>query len=214
MPPLHGSTYVPQPVVDGCAKCRPKGRHVPVADCEACTRGFLVRYGGEPAYVLCPAELTAGVVADIMSKRVIATRPDLPIESLILLLVDEAIAAVPVVDAEHRPIGMASKSDLVFDDYEWAELRDEAVCLRRIARFPGAPDETDDVHLTELLRSKTVRDIMSGDPLTVTPATRIVDAARLMATRHVHGCPVVDADGRLVAMVTATDVARWVGAQG
>jgi CBS domain-containing protein len=213
MPPLYGSTYVSHPVVDGCVKCTPKGRHVPVADCTECTRGFLVRYDGEPAYALCPNELGAAVVGDIMSKRVIATRADLPIESLILLLVDEGIAAVPVVDAEHRPIGIASKSDLVFDDYEWAELRDEAVCLRRTARFPGAPDETEDPYLTELLRSRTVRDIMSGDPLTVTPTTRIVDAARLMAARHVHGCPVVDAEGRVVAMVTAIDIARWVGAQ-
>ncbi len=200
------------PVTAGCVDCILKGRKVPVAECDGCTRGFVVRFEGEAQYALCPTDRSIAVVGDIMSRKVIAVRADLPIESLILLLVDESVAAVPVVDENHRPIGMASKSDLVFDRYEWAELRDEASCLRRVARYAGAPDEADDPRVAELLRSKTVRDVMSGDPLTVTAHTRVIDAARLMAERHVHGCPVVGADGRLVAMVTTLDVARWVAA--
>ena len=123
---------------------------------------------------------------------------------MILLLVDEAIGAVPVVDVEHRPIGMVSKSDLVFDDYEWAELRDETFWLQRVAALPKGFQTEGDLYLAELLRSRTVRDIMSGDPITVSAATRVVEAARLMAERRVHGCPVVDSDGKVIAMVTTS----------
>lgn len=200
------------PVSAGCVDCVLKGRKVPVGECDGCTRGFVVRFEGEAQYALCPTDRSIAVVGDIMSRKVIAVRADLPIESLILLLVDESIAAVPVVDEHYRPIGMASKSDLVFDRYEWAELRDEAAGLRRVGWYEGASDAADDPHLAELLRAKTVRDVMSTDALTVTVHTRIVDAARLMSERHVHGCPVVGADGRLVAMVTTLDVARWVAA--
>src|SRR4051812_24557541 len=123
--PETGTTFAAHSVQAGCVKCTLKGREVPVSDCEACRSGFLVRFDGETQYALCPTDIKLATVGDIMSRRVVATRPEMPIESLILLLVDEAIGAVPVVDAENRPIGMVSKSDLVFDDYEWAELRDE-----------------------------------------------------------------------------------------
>ena len=149
-------------------------------------------------------------VSEIMSRRIVATKQNVAIESLILLLVDEAIGAVPVVDDDHRPIGMVSKSDLVFDDYEWAELRDETFCLKRVAKLPKGLETEGDLYLAELLQSRTVGDIMSGEPITVTPHTRVVEAARLMAERRVHGCPVVGADGRVVAMVTTFDIARWV----
>jgi CBS domain-containing protein len=214
MTPPTETQFTPHPVQAGCVQCTLKGRTVPVSDCEHCVRGFLVRVEGEPTYALCPSELKTATVGDIMSRRLIATKPEMPIESLILLLVDEGISAVPVVDDQHRPIGMVSKSDLVFDDYEWAELRDEAFWLRRVAKLPKGLETEGDLYLTELLRSHTVRDIMSGDPVTVTTDTRVIDAAKLMAQRHIHGCPVVDGGGRIIAMVTSLDVARWVGTQG
>lgn len=207
-----GTTFVSRAVRAGCVKCTLKGREVPVSECVACRVGFVVRVEGEEQ-ALCPTGLAVATVGDIMSRRVVATRPEMPIESLILLLVDESIRAVPVVDAEHRPIGIVSKADLVLDDYEWAELRDETFWLQRVAKLPEGVEAEGDLHLAELLRSRTVKDIMSGEPVTVTPATRVVDAARLMAERHIHGCPVVDADGKAIAMVTTHDIARWVGAQ-
>jgi CBS domain-containing protein len=213
MTPPTGALFTSHPVQDGCVQCTLQGRAVPASDCEHCARGFLVRFDGEARYALCPSDLKTATVGDIMSRRVVATRPTMPIESLILLLVDEAIGAVPVIDDDHRPIGMVSKSDLVFDDYEWAELRDEAFWLRRVAKLPKGLETEGDLYLSELLRSRTVGDIMSGDPLTVTPQTRVVEAARLMAEKHIHGCPVIDASGKLIAVVTSIDVARWVGAQ-
>jgi CBS domain-containing protein len=146
-----------------------------------------------------------------MSGKVTAVRPDLPIESLILLLVDEGVQAVPVIDDHHRPIGMVSKSDLVFDDYEWAELRDEAFWLRRVAKLPAGLQPEGDLFLEELLQSKTVRDIMSGEPITCSDRTPVIEAARVMGERRVHGCPVVDAEGSLKGMVTTIDIARWAG---
>lgn len=150
-------------------------------------------------------------VASIMTRRVVSVHPDLAIESLILLLIDEGVQAVPVVDRQHRPIGMASKSDLVFDDYEWAELRDETFWLQRVAKLPNGLGTEGDLYLGELLRSRTVKDIMSDEPVTVNEQTLVVDAARLMGEKHIHGCPVIDGDGVLIGIVTSIDVMKWVG---
>jgi CBS domain-containing protein len=51
-------------------------------------------------------------------------------------------------------------------------------------------------------------DVMTHPVYTVAPDTSIVDAARLMLAHHVSGLPVVDADGKLVGILTEGDLLR------
>lgn len=60
----------------------------------------------------------------------------------------------------------------------------------------------------------TARDLMSRDVETVPADLPLRDAVTRLARRGVHGAPVVDADGRCVGVLSATDVARWAGGQG
>lgn len=54
-----------------------------------------------------------------------------------------------------------------------------------------------------------VRACMTADPVTVSPATPIVEAAKLMRDKKFGGLPVV-ADGRLVGIVTETDLLNYL----
>lgn len=51
----------------------------------------------------------------------------------------------------------------------------------------------------------TAADIMTHDPVTVTPATRLSEAARLLLDGHFNGLP-VEEEGRLVGMLTQSDI--------
>lgn len=212
-PPSSGDGYTKQPVKNGCVKCAHKAKSVAVGECGPCNRGFVVRIDGKPDHAMCRTDAKLSLVGDVMLNKAIAVKPGLPIESLILLLVDEDLQAVPVVNEQNQPIGMVSKSDLVFDDYEWAELRDEAFWLKRVAELPAGFQLEGDLHLEELLASHTVKDIMSDEPLVVTERTPLVEAARQMAERKVHGCPVVNPKGTLIGMITTLDIARWAGSR-
>lgn len=57
------------------------------------------------------------------------------------------------------------------------------------------------------------RDIMTTDPVTVPPDTPLEAVAALMAERHISGLPVVEADGRLVGLVTDGDLMRRLSAK-
>lgn len=200
-------------VVGDRVQCAFQARAVSIAECAACLRGFLVRIEPDSPYALCPKDLMLTTVGDIMGRKLVSVQPDLPIEKLILLLVDEGVPAVAVLDAGRRPLGVVGRSDLILDDYEWADLRDEARQRGRGAPLRAeAPD--DDFFLGELFRSRTVLDLVTRAPVTVTPATRLADAARLLTQKHVEGCAVVDGDGKVIGLLTARDVARWVAAQG
>lgn len=53
---------------------------------------------------------------------------------------------------------------------------------------------------------KTVGDVMTRDPITVNPDTPLTDVIRILAERRISGLPVVDADGKLVGVISETDL--------
>jgi CBS domain-containing protein len=55
------------------------------------------------------------------------------------------------------------------------------------------------------MADKTVRDIMTADPVTVSSAASVTEAARLMVDRGVGALPVVDGD-KLTGLVTEGDL--------
>ncbi len=57
------------------------------------------------------------------------------------------------------------------------------------------------------LEQVKISGIMTERPVTVTPATTIEEAAQIMLERQIGGLPVV-ADGRLVGMITTSDIMR------
>ncbi len=52
----------------------------------------------------------------------------------------------------------------------------------------------------------TVKEIMTRDPITVTPDTPIAEAAKLLLDRRINGIPVVDSKGRLVGILCQSDL--------
>jgi CBS domain-containing protein len=63
--------------------------------------------------------------------------------------------------------------------------------------------------LNYLLSNLTVRDIMTPNPVTVSPSTSLHDAAKLMLEKKIGGLPVMD-EGALVGIMTESDVFRAV----
>jgi CBS domain-containing protein len=55
------------------------------------------------------------------------------------------------------------------------------------------------------------RDLMTTAPITLPPETPLEAVARLFAERGISGAPVVDAEGRLLGMVTEADLIHRLG---
>lgn len=53
---------------------------------------------------------------------------------------------------------------------------------------------------------KTVADVMSRDPIVVRPETPLNEAIQILAERHISGLPVVDDVGKLVGIISETDL--------
>jgi CBS domain-containing protein len=60
----------------------------------------------------------------------------------------------------------------------------------------------------KLMEDTYAADVMETDVVTFTPSTPIVDALRTFEDSKINGAPVVDRDGKILGMLSTTDVAR------
>ena len=146
----------------------------------------------------------ARTVADIMDPEPASVSVDEEVEVAIRLMRDRELPGLPVVDAEGRVVGIVTDSDLVIRD-EKADLH-----LPPFLNLMGGVIFLEPVkHFEDRLRkafATKVSDLMTADPITVHPEDPAERAARLIASEHHNRLPVVDADGRLVGVVTRVDV--------
>jgi CBS domain-containing protein len=143
-------------------------------------------------------------VADIMHRDVIAVHPEDEIERLLRLMRQQELPGVPVIDHSDRVVGIVTEADLVIRDQD-ADLR----LPHHIDLFGGVVFLESTKHYEERLRhafASTVSDMMTRDPLTVTPEDSIRHAARLIAEHRHNRLPVVDGEGKLAGIVTRVDV--------
>jgi acetoin utilization protein AcuB len=135
------------------------------------------------------------LVKDIMQRDVVTVTPETRLPQVLRLLQPRGFRHVPVV---HNEVLVGIISD-----------RDVKQCLASLA---GA-----DTMGTELERARerlTASEIMGRTVTTIAPMDTVEEAARLMTTQKISALPVTE-DGRLVGIVTETDVLQlFVRAMG
>jgi CBS domain-containing protein len=133
------------------------------------------------------------IVKDVMSTHVIAIREGAPYKEIATRLREHRVSAFPVIDADNKVIGVVSEADLLTKEALGGDI-------------PGVLHGL--AHHRELTRAAavTAADLMTKPPVTIGPREPVTHAARLMFNRRVKRLPVTDDDGRLVGIVTRSDV--------
>ena len=141
-------------------------------------------------------------VKEVMSKEVVTVAPHDSLHESLQLMVDNKVAALPVVDAHDRCVGMLSSSDFL------ALTSDLDGELTDLAGAEGAAERWVAKQLGGGLGNDQVADHMSEQVATVSCEATIHEAAQLMLRHHVHRLPVIDANRRLVGIVSTMDLLR------
>lgn len=127
-------------------------------------------------------------VRDLMRTDVTTIVPDASVAELVQALADSRVSGLPVVDPTGHVIGVVSASDVL----QAAAKQDDARAR------------------TTLFERMTVRDIMTRDPYVIAPDADAREAAKQMLYAEVRRLFVEDG-GRLVGVVSQTDIAHAVG---
>jgi len=139
-------------------------------------------------------------VRGYMTRKVFTVRPMHSIFFVTSLLARQGISRVPVVD--DRLQGMITLSDIVKSA---PVMRPETVPNKESQRINEAI-----LAPTAKLTAMTATDVMTPNPVTVTPDDLLSRAAELMIEHGISGLPVLDPKGMVRGVITKTDVVRAI----
>ena len=121
------------------------------------------------------------VILDHKGSTVHQTRPDATVREAVNQMNDRHIGAL-LVTRDGKPVGMFTERDI----------------LVRVVS-PGRNPET-----------TRVEEVMSAKLVTIAPETTIEDAMLVVTNRRCRHLPMVDAEGKLLGMVSIGDLTRWL----
>lgn len=139
------------------------------------------------------------LVQDVMSTGVITAYQTDSVRSAVIKMLSRHCGAIPVIDQQRNLIGLVAIRDVMIPLFpNYGDYIHDNVHSRDFGEMEeGYPDS---------LRKK-VEEIMSKNPLTVSPTTCILEAASYMGLKHFRRIPVTE-DGKLVGMVSIGDINR------
>ncbi|ABA21511.1 Predicted signal transduction protein containing CBS domains [Trichormus variabilis ATCC 29413] len=143
-------------------------------------------------------------VADVMSHNPVVVKPETPLQEAIKILAERRISGLPVVDNDGKLLGIISETDLMWQETgvtppAYIMFLDSVIYLQNPAVYER------DLHKA---LGQTVGEVMSKNPVTVSPEKSVKQAAQLMHDRNVHRLPVLDDAGQVIGILTRGDIIR------
>ena len=139
-------------------------------------------------------------VGDVMESDWPTLGPESTVEEAIKLFAEERVSGAPVVE-DGRLVGIITEGDLIFQDADvkapgFLDILGGIVPLGDTAEYRR-----------EALKSAgvTVGEVMTDDPVTISPEATLAETATIMADRRKKILPVVEG-GRLVGVITRMDI--------
>ncbi len=146
---------------------------------------------------------------DVMTRDVLSVHEDLGVRELADFLTENEISGAPVLDAEGRPVGVVTATDIT----EMGRREPDLTLDRSDPRFYVRSfddqldiDELRTFHLEN--EDQLVRDIMTPKVLSVASDTPVSQVAREMVTGRIHRIFVTDLAGQLIGVVSALDLLK------
>jgi len=140
---------------------------------------------------------------DIMTPDPVTVSPDTTVTDAAHLMSERRIGALPVVEGGELA-GLVTEGDLIMQDVK-IHFPTYLSLLGGYIFAPGATDRFES-SLRKAVGA-TVADVMSTDPVTVTPDASVSDVATLLVERDVSHVPVVEGT-RLIGIVSKSDIVR------
>ncbi len=122
-----------------------------------------------------------------MTRNPVTISPDANLSEASELMKREKVHRLPVLDKDKNLVGVISEKDILYAS--------------------PSPATSLSIHEMAYLLSKlTVKKLMSKNPVTITKDTTVEEAARLMVDQDLSCLPVIDEEGRLVGIVSKSDL--------
>lgn len=143
---------------------------------------------------------------DIMTTKVISVTPDTSVQDLARTLLSNNISGVPVIDNNSKLIGIATESDLIFQNKKLQVP--PVITILDSFFFLDNPDRMEKE--LKKIAGATVRDICTEIVISIKTDTALDEIATIMTEKKVHTLPVLSDSGETVGIVGKKDIIRTI----
>ena len=143
---------------------------------------------------------------DVMTSQVVTATPQMTVQDVAKLMINNRISGIPIVDADRQVVGIVTEGDLL--------RRAETGTERRHLRW-GEWFSPNSRLAAEYVKThaKRVADIMTCEVVGVGEFATLGEIADVMETRRIKRVPVVHG-GKLVGIVSRADLLRLLASGG
>lgn len=131
------------------------------------------------------------LVRDLMTPDPQTITPEATVKEAVTRLADLGVTSLPVTDRWHRLLGIVSEADLIRD------------LVPRDPRSQGRP-----VEVAPLFAPHVVDEVYTRATISVREDDDVATAVDMMTVSSAKSLPVVDSDGRLLGILSRSDVVQ------
>ncbi len=148
---------------------------------------------------------------EFMRSPVVSVTRDTYLRDIIKIIDEEGFSGLPVVDDDHKVIGIISETDIrkYTRQVIGQPLRDHDLLLEEEAdaSYVGSQRGVD---IIEFVATVTAQNLMTASIIAVTEDTSIIDIVKLIVENKVNRIPVIDENGKLTGIIARHDVLKML----
>jgi len=139
---------------------------------------------------------------DIMVRSVVSISTQSPIAEAAEKMAINGISGLPVIDIQEKVTGVISEKDFLFHMGS-KHARSFMEVITQCLQNKGC--------LAISIRERFVEEIMTSPAITVNGGATVAEMAGIFKKAKINRLPVIDTDGRLIGLVTRTDILNSTG---
>jgi CBS-domain-containing membrane protein len=143
---------------------------------------------------------------DIMTQNVVSVTLETSVRDLARALLNNNISGVPVLDKDGRLCGIATESDLIFQNKRLHVP--PFITILDSFLFLDNPEKMEQE--LKKIAGATVLDIYTEEVVSVEPGTPLDEIATIMTEKKMHTLPVLSENGEMVGIVGKKDIIRTI----
>lgn len=149
---------------------------------------------------------------DVMTKDVATIRDNVPVRKMIQIIRKTSFGGLPVVNKSGKVVGLVSQNDILralawaLESESLTKVFEKGKGKAAVKRLKSKPKMD-----LEGLLEKPVKELMTSGVVSCAPETPAADICDTMVTKRIHRILVLDRDGKLAGLISATDLVRKFG---
>ncbi|MFS0783940.1 CBS domain-containing protein [Bacillus sp. 1P06AnD] len=145
------------------------------------------------------------VVKDFMIKDVICANLDMTLKDLLEKMIECKIGGMPIVDSEHKLVGMVSDGDILRHlAPQKQSIHDYFTMITYI------PERKLDSTVSERIHESVETILTNKKIITLAPDDDLNEVVSTISKHHFKKIPVIDRENRVIGVISRGDVLRMI----